>query len=99
MAGPWNRITVEDAILKFSDFKDREKLRSKEALLEYGKKKNFSMNPKENVGSLMMVIFDEEVEAQLIQPTFVTQYPLDVSPLSRQNEDDPFLVDRFELFK
>ena len=98
LAGPWNRITVEDAILKFSDFKDREKLRSKEALLEYGKKKNFSMNPKENVGSLMMVIFDEEVEAQLIQPTFVTQYPLDVSPLSRQNEDDPFLVDRFELF-
>ena len=46
----------------------------------------------------MMVIFDEEVEAKLIQPTFVTLYPLDVSPLSRKNEKDPFLVDRFELY-
>jgi lysyl-tRNA synthetase class 2 len=46
----------------------------------------------------MMVIFDEEVESKLIQPTFLTHYPLDVSPLSRKNEKDPFLVDRFELF-
>ena len=41
---------------------------------------------------------DQEVEEKLIQPTFVTQYPLDVSPLSRKNEADPFCVDRFELF-
>lgn len=45
-----------------------------------------------------MVIFDEEVESTLIQPTFVTHYPLDVSPLSRKSDQDPFLVDRFELF-
>jgi lysyl-tRNA synthetase class 2 len=56
------------------------------------------MNPKDSVGGLMMVIFDEEVEPKLIQPTFITQYPLDVSPLSRKNEKDPFLVDRFEFF-
>ena len=46
----------------------------------------------------MLVIFEEEVESKLIQPTFITDYPLDVSPLSRVNEKDPFLVDRFELF-
>jgi lysyl-tRNA synthetase class 2 len=56
------------------------------------------MNPKDTVGGLMMVIFDEEVEGKLIQPTFVTHYPLDVSPLSRKNEVDPFLVDRFEMY-
>ncbi len=56
------------------------------------------MDPKDSVGGLMMVIFDAEVEGKLIQPTFVTHYPLDVSPLSRKNEEDPFLVDRFELF-
>jgi len=56
------------------------------------------MDPKVPTGSLLMAIFDEEVEAKLIQPTFVTQYPTDVSPLSRLNEKDPFVVDRFELF-
>ena len=56
------------------------------------------MDPKDSTGGLIMVIFDEEVESQLIQPTFVTDYPLDISPLSRQNEKDPFLVDRFELY-
>jgi len=96
--GNWERISVEDAIIKYSDFKDRSKLRDREALLEYGDKKKLSMNPKDTTGGLMMVVFDEEVEPKLIQPTFVTLYPLDVSPLSRKNEKDPFLVDRFELY-
>ena len=94
----WERISVEDSILKYSGFKDRSKLRDRQALLEYGKEKKIHMKPKDSVGGLIMSIFDEEVESQLIQPTFVTLYPLDVSPLSRANEKDPFLVDRFELF-
>lgn len=98
LSAPWQRITVEDAILKYSNFKDPSQLRDRKSLLQYGEEKGFSMNPKDTTGGLMMVIFDEEVEAKLIQPTFVTQYPLDVSPLSRKNEVDPFLVDRFELF-
>lgn len=96
--GSWQRIRVEDAIVKYSDFKDRSKLRDRKALLEYGERKSLPMNPKDSIGGLMMVIFDEEVESLLVQPTFVTHYPLDVSPLSRKNEKDPFLVDRFELF-
>ena len=56
------------------------------------------MKPSDPVGKLMLAIFEEEVEHQLMQPTFVTHYPVDVSPLSRKNEEDPFLVDRFELF-
>jgi lysyl-tRNA synthetase, class II len=98
LSGPWERISVEDAIIKYTDFKDRSLIRSREALLEYGKRKSLSMNPKDSTGGLMMVIFDEEVESKLVQPTFVTLYPLDVSPLSRKNERDPFLVDRFELY-
>jgi lysyl-tRNA synthetase class 2 len=96
--GHWERISVEDAIVKYTDFKDRGSLRNRNALLEYGKKKSLPMDPKDSTGGLIMVIFDEEVESQLIQPTFVTHYPLDISPLSRQNEKDPFLVDRFELY-
>lgn len=98
LGGKWDRITVEESIVKYSGFKDRSKLRDREALLSYGKSKGFHMDPKVPTGSLIMTIFDEEVEAKLIQPTFVTHYPTDVSPLSRLNEKDPFVVDRFELF-
>lgn len=94
----WERITVEDAIVQYTNFKDRSQLRNRDALLAYGKAHDLPMNPKDSIGGLMMVIFDEQVESRLVQPTFVTHYPLDVSPLSRKNEKDPFLVDRFELF-
>ena len=101
LGAKWLRISVEDAIMKhsrFGQFADRVKLRDRETLLAYGKKHALPMNPKDSVGGLMMVIFDEEVEKLLVQPTFLTLYPLDVSPLSRKNEKDPFLVDRFEFF-
>ncbi len=101
LGGKWQRIGVEDAVFKYSRFSEqfsREKLRDREALLSYGKSRGLKMDPKDTTGGLIMVIFDEEVEGLLIQPTFVTHYPLDVSPLSRQSEVDPFLVDRFELF-
>jgi lysyl-tRNA synthetase class 2 len=101
LGGKWKRIGVEDAVFEHSQFSKhfpREKLRNREALLSYGKARGLKMDPKDSIGGLIMVIFDEEVESLLIQPTFVTHYPLDVSPLSRQSETDPFLVDRFELF-
>lgn len=96
--GAWERIRVEDAIIKYTEFKDRSKLRDREALLAYGKAHKLPMDPKDSTGGLMMVIFDEQVESKLVQPTFVTHHPLDVSPLSRKNEQDPFLVDRFEMY-
>jgi lysyl-tRNA synthetase class 2 len=98
LSSPWKRVSVEDAIIQYSGFKDRSKIRDRASLLAYGKSKNLPMNPKDSTGGLMMVIFDEEVESKLTQPTFVTLYPQDVSPLSRRNEKDPFLVDRFELY-
>ena len=56
------------------------------------------VKPSDPPGKVLMAIFDETVEHQLIQPTFVTHYPVDVSPLSRRNADDPSLTDRFELY-
>lgn len=98
LKGPWERLRVEEAVLKYSNFKDRASLRNREQLLDYGKKNNIAMIPGEPTGALLMKIFDEEVEKHLIQPVFITHYPLDVSPLSRVNEADPYLVDRFELY-
>jgi lysyl-tRNA synthetase class 2 len=98
MGGKWERISVEDSILKHSGFKDRAKIRDRDALMAYGKEKKIHMDPKSPTGNLIMAIFDAEVEEKLVQPTFITFYPTDVSPLSRLNEKDPFIVDRFELF-
>ncbi len=98
LGGKWERISVEDSIVKYSAFKDKSKIRDRDALLAYGKSKDIHMDPKSPTGVLQMAIFDAEVEAKLIQPTFITQYPTDVSPLARLNEKDPFTVDRFEVF-
>jgi lysyl-tRNA synthetase class 2 len=49
-------------------------------------------------GKIQIEIFEKTVEDQLIQPTFITHYPTEVSPLSRRNDEDPFVTDRFELF-
>ena len=98
LGGAWKRISVEDAVVQYTEFKDRLRLRDREALLAYGKAHQLPMNPKDSTGGLLMVIFDEQVEKHLVQPTFVTHYPLDVSPLSRKNDKDPWVVDRFELY-
>ncbi len=98
LGGRWKRISVEDSILEMSGFKDRKSIRDRSALMAYGKEHGLHMEEKMPTGQLIMAIFDAEVEAKLIQPTFVTHYPMDVSPLSRRNEKDPFVVDRFELF-
>ncbi len=98
LGGKWERISVEEAVLKYSPLKDRSKLRDREALLAYGKEHGLPMNPKDSTGGLLMVVFDEQVEKHLIQPTFVTHYPMDVSPLSRRSDVDPWVVDRFELY-
>jgi len=97
-SGDWKRITVEDAIIEYSGFKQREDLRNPEKLRSYLEKNKFPIRKNDGPGKMMLTIFEEEVESKLIDPTFVTQYPLEVSPLSRQNEKDAFLVDRFELF-
>ncbi len=99
--GEWQKISVEDAIMEYSDFGksySKADLRDSEKIKAYAKGKNYHIESRLKTGELMMILFDEEVESKLIQPTFVTHYPLDVSPLSRKNDQDTFLADRFELF-
>lgn len=62
--------------------------------LEVDPKKLDSMS----CAKLMVLCFEEFVEGQLIQPTFITEYPTEISPLSRRNDENPEIVDRFELF-
>ncbi len=93
---PWQRITVKEAVLKFSDagediFEDKGKA------LDFAKGLGLKVSGGLSHGKIIAEIFEEVAEPKFIQPTFVTHYPVDVSPLSRRNSEDPSVVDRFEL--
>ena len=62
------------------------------------KRKGLRVDLDVSYGNLLIEVFEQVVESQLIQPTFVTGYPLEVSPLARKNDANPALVDRFELY-
>ena len=70
----------------------------KEKIIAFMKSKNLDVNEKMNIGQLQGELFDEYVEAKLINPTFITEYPVEISPLARRNDEKPHLTDRFELF-
>ena len=70
----------------------------KEKILEFLKENKLEANPKLNLGQLQGELFDEFVEAKLINPTFITEYPVEISPLARRSDEKPHLTDRFELF-
>ncbi|MCT7911772.1 lysine--tRNA ligase [Arcobacter lacus] len=70
----------------------------KEKILTFLKANNLEANGNLNLGQLQGELFDEFVEAKLINPTFITEYPVEISPLARRNDEKPHLTDRFELF-
>ncbi|MCJ8325892.1 MAG: lysine--tRNA ligase [Campylobacterales bacterium] len=70
----------------------------KEKIIDYLKAAHIKVNEKMNLGQLQGELFDEYVEDKLINPTFITEYPIDISPLARRNDEKPHIADRFELF-
>lgn len=70
----------------------------KEKAIEYLKKEGVEVNESMTLGQLQGEMFDEYVEAKLINPTFITEYPVEISPLARRSDEKPHLTDRFELF-
>ena len=95
---PFARLSVFDSILKFNpeisaaDLLDIDKARA------IAKKAGADVKGFEGLGKLQTMIFEELVEHKLEQPTFITRYPFEVSPLARRSDDDPSVTDRFELF-
>jgi lysyl-tRNA synthetase class 2 len=71
---------------------------NKDKIIAFMKDKKLDVNEKMNIGQLQGELFDEYVEAKLINPTFITEYPVEISPLARRNDEKPHLTDRFELF-
>jgi lysyl-tRNA synthetase class 2 len=93
---PWKRLTVRDAVLEYGDV-DAKQLDDRDMALAYARSIGLDLPADIGYGKLLMEIFEEVAEHKLIQPTFITAYPTEVSPLSRKNDHNPELVDRFEL--
>ena len=97
-SGPYERLSVEDAVRRYNpkladaDLWDDAFLR--EVCATLGIHTEITWGP----GKLLLELFEATVEEHLVQPTFITQYPTEVSPLSRRNDDNPQVTDRFELF-
>jgi lysyl-tRNA synthetase class 2 len=95
---PFVRLSVYDSILKYNpnitaaDLNDVEKARA------IAKKAGAKVLGHEGLGKLQVMIFEELVESKLEQPHFITEYPFEVSPLARRNDQNPAVTDRFELF-
>ncbi|MDY7034488.1 MAG: lysine--tRNA ligase, partial [Thermodesulfobacteriota bacterium] len=94
---PWRRMTLKEAIMKYGKVKE-DVLTDKDKLLKYGESIGLTLDAEMNQGNILNDIFEEIAEPRLIQPTFITNYPTAVSPLSRRNDENPDEVDRFELF-
>ena len=98
LSGPYKRMTLEESVIQYNPKMDPKKLRDRETLLKTCKELKIKTNDDASTGKLLFEIFEKTVEDNLIEPTFITGYPRDVSPLSRANDNDPWLVDRFEFF-
>jgi lysyl-tRNA synthetase, class II len=94
---PWQRYRLADALVELGDV-PRTVVDDPNAAIEYAKSLGIGPDLYEGHGKLLTKLFDLTVEPKLIQPTFITHYPLEVSPLSRRCQDDPTVTDRFELF-
>jgi lysyl-tRNA synthetase class 2 len=95
---PFARLTFKDAILKYNPSLGRADLDSAERLRAYARSLEISLKDSWGPGKVQLEIFEKTVEEKLKDPTFITSYPTEVSPLARRNDDDPSITDRFELF-
>ncbi len=96
--GQYRRLSVSQAVAEHYPDLANGDLRDLELLRRTCDRAGIRVDNAWGWGRLLMELFEHGVEPQLIQPTFVTGYPIEVSPLSRRNDDDPELADRFELF-
>lgn len=97
--GPaFRRWKLEDAVRERNPEIRAEDCRDREALAAHCARLGIHVKPGYGWGKLLLEIFEKTVEAGLIQPTFVTHYPVEVSPLARESDSEPGITDRFELF-
>ena len=98
LAAPFARMTLTDAVLKNNPGLDAARLRDRDYLAEQARKVGGDVQAEYGIGKLLTEIFEKTVEAKLFSPTFITEYPTEVSPLARRSDGNPDVTDRFEFF-
>lgn len=96
-ATPWQRISLIDSLRDIGGIKESALFDSK-TLKDVARSKGVELGENEEDGRVLAKLFDHIVEPKLVQPTFIIDYPIQVSPLSRRKDDNPTIAERFELF-
>ncbi|WP_420209083.1 amino acid--tRNA ligase-related protein, partial [Candidatus Electronema sp. JC] len=97
LAPPWRRLSMTEALSEVAGL-DAAVVADDVAVMELAKKYKVDLQPDSGPGKARTGLFELLVEEKLINPTFITSYPAEISPLARRNEADPSITDRFELF-
>ena len=94
----FTRMTVKESILKFNSDVQESELDDIDSARAIAKRLDIPLKENWGLGKVQIEIFEKTVEHELKDPTFITEYPTEVSPLARRNDDNPFITDRFEFF-
>ncbi|MDY5093304.1 MAG: amino acid--tRNA ligase-related protein, partial [Faecalimonas umbilicata] len=94
----FKRMTMIDAVKQYAGVDFGEFIGDTEKAKEVAKELNLEVKPTDTWGNILNTAFEDYVEEQLVQPTFICDYPVEVSPLTKRKKDVPELVERFELF-
>ncbi len=95
---PFERMTVFASILHFNPDLKAENIDNRDAAVEVAEQLGIPVKDSYGLGKIQIELFEKTVENRLMNPTFITAYPVEVSPLARRNDDDPHVTDRFEFF-
>lgn len=98
LARPFDRWTMKESVLRFNPDVTAEQLNDRAQLAALAKRVGGDVKDSYGAGKLLTEIFEKTVESKLLDPTFITQYPTEVSPLARRSDADPEVTDRFEFF-
>lgn len=94
---PWSRLTMSEAVKKYADV-DFDTIKDDAEAAKVAKEKKVHVKTGMGKGEILNLMFEEFVEEHLVQPTFITDYPVEISPLTKRKPDKPELTERFELF-
>ncbi len=94
---PFKKITYDDSLIQIGGISPNI-INDKDSIISFLKQNNINVNPNSDLGHLKAELFDNFVEDKLINPTFIIDFPIEISPLSRRSDKDPNIAERFELF-
>lgn len=98
LSQPFQRMTMKQAIVHYCPQITLDQLDNEKQARELARQYNAGVPDSAGLGKLQSALFETLVEEKLVQPTFITEYPAEVSPLARANDQNPFITDRFELY-